>query len=166
MGKVKELESEIPEYNRDTHRWDWELKQVVKLTPEELAEIARQKRKADLEKRFRPLVVSNTYYHKAFGSRTEIINGEGHSIHHDREVAEWDRDNLDDFEEKVLKLEAAKKEMDDKETRERPMLDRRNEYRKIDELLLEAIAEKQENKAEKMDEYLRLRKAIKDKFPK
>ena len=73
---------------------------------------------------------------------------------------------MDDFEEKVLKLEAAKKEMDAKETRERPMLDRRNEYRKIDELLLEAIAEKQENKAEKMDEYLRLRKAIKDKFPK
>ena len=42
----------------------------------------------------------------------------------------------------------------------------RNEYRQIDELLLEAIAEKQENKAEKMDEYLRLRKVIKDKYPK
>ena len=23
MGKVKELESEIPEYNPETHRWDW-----------------------------------------------------------------------------------------------------------------------------------------------
>ena len=76
MGKVKELESEIPEYNRDTHRWDWELKQVVPFTPEELAEIARRKRKADLEKRFQPLVANNVYYQKAFVSRVKIINGE------------------------------------------------------------------------------------------
>ena len=64
MGKVKELESEIPEYNSDTHRWDWEKKEVVPLTPEELAEIARRKRKADLEKRFKPLVANNIYYNK------------------------------------------------------------------------------------------------------
>ena len=56
MGKVKELENEIPEFNPDTHKWDWEKKEVVPLTPEELAEIARRKRKADLEKRFAPLV--------------------------------------------------------------------------------------------------------------
>ena len=166
MGKVKELESEIPEFNSDTHRWDWELKQVIPFTPEELADIARRKRKADLEKRFKTLMVNNIYYMKAFGSRTKEINGELYAIHENDEIAEWDRDNLDDFEQKVLKLEAAKKEMDHKAERERPMLDRRNEYRKIDELLLEAIAEKQENKAGKMDEYLRLRKAIKDKYPK
>ena len=166
MGKVKELESEIPEFNPDTHRWDWELKQVVELTPEELAEIARRKRKTDLEKRFQPLIENNVCYVRAFGHRTKIIKGVKHGIHYQDEIAEWNRDNLDDFEQKVLKLEAAKKEMDDKETRERPMLDRRNEYRKIDELLLEALAEKQENKAGKMDEYLRLRKEIKDKFPK
>ena len=166
MGKVKELEDEIPEYNSDTHRWDWEKKEVVALTPEELAEIARRKRKADLENRFKPLIVNNVYYMKAFGFRTKEIKGETIGIHESEAIAEWDRDNLDDFEQKVLKLEAAKKEMDDEAERNRPMLDRRNEYRQIDELLLEAIAEKQENKAEKMDEYLRLRKAIKDKFPK
>ena len=166
MGKVKELESEIPEFNQDTHKWDWEKKEVVPLTPKELEEIARRKRKADLEKRFSPLIVNNFYYHKAFGHRTRTVKGEVFSIHHQEEIDQWDRDNLDDFEQKVLKLEAAKKEMDDEAERERPMLDRRNEYRKIDELRLEAIAEKQENKAGKMDEYLRLRKAIKDKYPK
>ena len=166
MGKVKELESEIPEFNPDTHRWDWELKKVVELTPEELAEIARRKRKADLEERFRVLMQNNVYYLKAFGSRSKEINGEKHAIHYGEEIAEWDRDDLDDFEQKVLKLEAAKKEMDEEAERVRPMLDRRNAYRKIDELLLEALAEKEENKAGKMEEYLKLRAAIKEKFPK
>jgi len=166
MGKVKELESEIPEFNPDTHKWDWKLKKVVELTPEELAKIARRKRKADLEKRFSFLNRNNRIYNKAFGVRSKIINGEKHFIHRCEEIAEWDRDDLDDFEQKVLKLEAAKKEMEDKAERERPMLDRRNEYRKIDELLLEALAEKEENKAGKMEEYLKLRAAIKEKFPK
>ena len=166
MGKVKELESEIPEFNPETHKYDWEKKEVVALTPEELAEIARRKRKADLEKRFKPLIANNVYYQKAFGVRVKEINGHKHAIHESEEIAEWDRDNLDDFEQKVLKLEAAKKEMDDEEVRVRPMLDRRNEYRKIDELLLEAIAEKEENNADKMTEYLKLRAAIKEKFPK
>ena len=162
MGKVKERESEIPEFNSDTHRWDWNLKKVVELTPEELAEIARRKRKADLEKRFQPLIANNVYYQKVFGVRR---NGKKVISEHE-EIAEWDRDNLDDFEQKVLKLEAAKKEMEEEAERERPMLDRRNEYRKIDELLLEALAEKEENKAGKMEEYLKLRAAIKEKYPK
>ena len=166
MGKVKELESEIPEYNPETHKWDWEKKEVVALTPEELAEIARRKRKDDLEKRFRPLVENNVCYLKAFGSRTRTVKSELVGVHYEEEIAEWDRDDLDDFEQKVLKLEAAKKEMDEEEVRVRPMLDRRNEYRKIDELLLEALAEKEENKADKMEEYLKLRSAIKEKFPK
>ena len=66
MGKVKELESEIPEFNSDTHRWDWKLKKVVELTPEELAEIARRKRKADLEERFKILMQNPQYYRKVF----------------------------------------------------------------------------------------------------
>ena len=166
MKEVKELERKVPKYNPDTHKWDWKLKKVVELTLEELAEIARRKRKDDLEKRFRPLVENNVCYLKAFGSRTRTVKGKLFGIHYQEEIAEWDRDNLDDFEQKVLKLEAAKKEMDDKAERERPMLDRRNEYRKIDELLLEALAEKEENKAGKMEEYLKLRAAIKEKFPK
>ena len=162
MEKVKELKSEIPEFNPETHKWDWKLKKVVELTPKELAEIARRKRKADLEKRFKPLIANNVYYQKAFGVR---YNGQYVVSEHD-EIAQWDRDDLDDFEQKVLKLEAAKKEIDEEAERVRPMLDRRNEYRKIDELLLEALAEKEENKAEKMEEYLKLRAAIKEKYPK
>ena len=156
MGKVKELADESNDFNPETHKWDWELKKVVELTPEELAEIARQKKRADLNKRADDLLPTNAYYFKAFGG----------CFNYQKEVLKWDRDDLDDFEQKVLKLEAAKKEMDDKEIRERPMLDRRNEYRKIDELLLEAIAEKEENNADKMTEYLKLRSAIKEKFPK
>ena len=159
-------EKKIPQFNPETHKYDWEKKEVVPLTPEELAEIARRKRKADLEKRFQPLVANNVYYRKAFGVRTKEVKGETFAIHESEEIAEWDRNDLDDFEQKVLKLEAAKKEIDDKAERERPMLDRRNEYRKIDELLLEALAEKEENKAGKMEEYLKLRAAIKEKYPK
>ena len=173
MGKVKELESEIPEYNRDTHRWDWELKQVVPFTPEELAEIARRKRKADLEKRFQPLVANNVYYQKAFGSRVKIINGEKHGIHHQEEIDQWDRNNLDDFEQKVLKLETAKKEMDDESAKNKPLEDRRREYQKIDNLFLEALAEGGgtiidgvEKPSEKMQAYLKLREEIKARFPK
>ena len=166
MGKVKELESEMPEFNPETHKWDWELKKVVELTPEELAEIARRKRKADLEKRFKLLMRTNRYYRKVFPYQYEDLPSGRRSIHHQEEIDQWDRDDLDDFEQKVLKLEAAKKEIDEEEVRERPMLDRRNEYRKNDELLLEALAEKEENKAGKMEEYLKLRSAIKEKFPK
>ena len=166
MGKVKELESEMPEFNPETHKWDWEKKEVVPLTVEELAEIVRRKRKADLEKRLAPLIRNNCVFHKAYGIQYYYEKGEKYLVAHHTEIKKWDRDDLDDFEQKVLKMEAVKKEMDDEAARVKPMEDRRKEYRKIDELLLEAIAEKQENKAGKMDEYLRLRKAIKDKYPK
>ena len=173
MGKVKELESEIPEYNRDTHRWDWEKKEVVALTPEEITDIARRKRKADLEKRFSPLVESNVYYLKAFGHRTEVINGVKFGIHYQEEIDQWDRNNLDDFEQKVLKLEAAKKEMDDEAAKNKPIEDRRREYQKIDHLFLEALAEGGgtiidgvEKPSEKMQAYLKLREDIKTRIPK
>ena len=166
MGKVKELESEIPEFNSKTHKWDREKKEVVALTPEELAEIARRKRKDDLEKRFRPLVENNVCYLKAFGSRTRTVKGELFGIHYQEEIDQWDRDNLDDFEQKVLKLEAAKKEMDDKEEQDRPMLNRKNEYRKIDEMLLEGLAEQEEGRPQKLARYMTMRRAIKEKFPK
>ena len=39
MGKVKELESEIPAFNPDTHRWDWELKQVKEVNKTELKKL-------------------------------------------------------------------------------------------------------------------------------
>lgn len=155
-------EKKIPEFNPETHKYDWEKKEVVPLTPEELAEIARQKRRINLDNRLEALVVNNVVYQKVFGVR---FDGKKAISEHD-EIAEWDRDDLDDFEQKVLKLEAAKKELDDEAERNAPLEKRRNEYRKIDELLLEALAEKQENKAEKMEEYLRLRQEIKARFPK
>jgi hypothetical protein len=164
MEQIKEIE--VPEFNPDTHRYDWENKELAALTPEELAEIATRKRKVDLENRFKPLISSNIYYIKAFGEEIEIINGERHCSHHSAHIAKWDRDNLDDFEQKVLKLETAKKEMDDETARNKPLEDRRQEYRQIDELLMEALAEKEENNAEKMTEYLVKRQAIKAKYPK
>ena len=166
MGKVKELESEIPAFNPDTHRWDWELKQVVELTLEELAEIARRKRKADLEERFKLLMQNPQYYRKVFPFQHEDLPTGRRSIHHQEEIDKWDRDNLDDFEQKVLKLEAAKKEMDDKAEQERPMLNSKNEYRKIDEMLLEGLAEQEEGRPQMLARYMTLRRAIKEKFPK
>jgi len=166
MEKEKELQSEMPEFDPETHKWDWKLKKVVELTPEELAEIARRKRKADLEERFRLLMQNPQYYRKVFPFQYEDLPTGRRSIHYQEEIDQWDRDDLNDFEQKVLKIEAAKKEIDEEAERVRPMLDRRNEYRKIDELLLEALAEKEENKAGKMEEYLKLRAAIKEKYPK
>ena len=166
MGKVKELEDEIPEYNPDTHRWDMDKKKLIAFTPEELAAIARERRKTDLEKRFKILMRTNRYYRKVFPYQYEDLPSGRRSIHHQEEIDQWDRDDLDDFEQKVLKLEAAKKEMDDKEEQERPMLNRKNEYRKIDEMLLEGLAEQEEGRPQMLARYMTLRRAIKEKFPK
>ena len=167
MEKARELKSEIPEFYPETHKWDWKLKKAVELTPEELAEIARQKRKAALEDRFSPLIKNNVIYNKAFGLRTYAAkDGLVFQINYLEEIDQWDRDNLDDFEQKVLKLEAAKKEMDDKAEQERPMLNRKNEYRKIDEMLLEGLAEQEEGRPQMLARYMTLRRAIKEKFPK
>ena len=67
---------------------------------------------------------------------------------------------------KVLKLELAKKHLDDKKKKEKPIKDRQLEYSKIDGLLLEALVEKlEEGRPEKMDKYLELRKDIKHRHP-
>ncbi|HCE76126.1 MAG TPA: hypothetical protein DEP04_05805 [Dehalococcoidia bacterium] len=167
MEEAKKFESEIPEFNPDTHRWDWELKKVVELTPEELAQIARRKRKDDLEERLRPLITNNTLFIEAFGWEYSVNSlGEKSVVPYGERMKRWDRDDLDDFEQKVLKLEAVKKEMDDKEAFERPMLNRKNEYRKIDEMLLEGLAEQEEGRPQMLARYMTLRRAIKEKFPK
>ena len=103
--------------------------------------------------------MSNTYYIEAFGD-------EHFPDSHKSHVAKWDKDDLIDFEAKVLKLELAKKHIDEKEKKEKPIRERKLEYSKIDELLLEALVEKlEEGRPEKMVEYLKLRKEIKDKHP-
>ena len=166
MEEVKELKSKIPEFNPETHKYNWEKKEVVPLTPEELAEIARRKRKADLEKRFKLLMQNPQYYRKVYPFQVEDLPTGRRTIHHQEEIDQWDRDDLDDFEQKVLKIEAAKKEMDDKEEQERPMLNRKNEYRKIDEMLLEGLAEQEEGRPQKLARYMTLSRAIKERFPK
>ena len=124
------------------------------------------KKKGELESKLRLLVQNNVYFLEAFGEKSEIIKGEKHQVHHSDRISKWDKDDLILFEEKILKLELAKKHMDEKEKKEKPIRERKLEYKKIDDLLFEALVEKlEEGRPEKMVEYLKLRKEIKDKHP-
>jgi hypothetical protein len=116
------------------------------------------------------LIQNNVYFHEAFGVEIKDVKVDGisekHVVHQFDRVNEWDKDDLIDFEAKVLKLELAKKHIDEKEKKEKPIKERKLAYSKIDELLLEALVEKlEEGRPEKMVEYLKLRKEIKDKHP-
>ena len=112
------------------------------------------------------LTQNNVYFLEAFGEEIVEINGERYVVHETDRIAKWDKDDLIDFEAKVLKLELAKKHVDEKEKKEKPIKERKLEYSKIDGLLLEALVEKlEEGRPEKMVEYLKLRKEIKDKHP-
>lgn len=124
------------------------------------------KTKESLEERLKPLIESNTYFQRAFGEKIVEINGESFSVHRDEQIKEWDKNDLDDFEKKIIALENAKAEVDAEIQAEKPIRNRRLEYSNIDKLLLEAIAEKEEGRPEKMVEYLRLREEIKQKYPK
>jgi hypothetical protein len=124
------------------------------------------KKKSELKGRLKPLVQNNVYFLEAFGEEIVIINEERHAIHESDRIAKWDKDDLILFEEKVVKLEEAKVKVDEKEKKEKPLKDRKLEYKKIDDLLFEALIEKlEEGRPEKMEEYLKLRKEIKDKHP-
>ena len=125
-----------------------------------------KERKSILKEKLRSLTTTNIYYKKAFGERIINVKGREVAIHYSKEIAKWDFDDLDDLEQKVLKLEAAKKEIDDEKKLELPIVNRKKEYREIDEKLLEALAEKEEGRPEKMVQYLKLRKSIKEKYPK
>jgi aspartate beta-hydroxylase len=121
------------------------------------------KKKGELENRLKGI---EDFHNSVFGQEIKIINGEKHGVHHSEVIAKWDKDDLEDFEAKVLKLELAKKHLDDKEKKEKPIKDRQLEYSKIDGLLLEALVEKlEEGRPEKMDKYLELRKDIKHRHP-
>jgi len=112
------------------------------------------------------LTQNNVYFLEAFGEEVIEIKGEKHGVHHSNRIAKWDKDDLIDFEDKVLKLELAKKHLDDKEKKEKPIKDRQKAYGAIDGLLLEALVEKfEEGRPEKMDKYLELRKDIKHRHP-
>ena len=125
-----------------------------------------KKKKDELESKLKDLTQNNVYFLEAFGEEIVEINGERYVVHETDRIAKWDKDDLVFFEEKILKLELAKKHVDEKEKKEKPIKERKLEYSKIDGLLLEALVEKlEEGRPEKMVEYLKLRKEIKDKHP-
>ena len=129
-------------------------------------EYKHHKNKEKLENRLKPLVQNNMYFLEAFGEEAVIIKGERYLVHESDRIAKWDKDDLILFEEKVVKLEEAKVKLDEKEKKEKPLKDRKLEYKKIDDLLFEALVEKlEEGRPEKMEEYLKLRKEIKDNHP-
>ena len=121
----------------------------------------------ELEKRLKLLVRDSAYFIEAFGDELIEKNGELHEVHRSERIArDWNKDDLIDFEEKVQKLESVKLKLDAIAKKEKPIEDRKLEYKKIDDLLFEALVEKhEEGRPEKMVEYLKLRKEIKDKHP-
>ena len=124
------------------------------------------KKKGELEERLRPLVENNVYFLEVFGEEIVEIKGEKYSVSQTDRIEKWNKDDLIDFEDKVKKLEEAKVKIDEKEKKEKPIKDRELEYKRIDGLLFEALVEKlEEGRPEKMEEYLKLRKEIKDKHP-
>ena len=124
------------------------------------------KKKGELENKLKVLMMNNVYYREAFGWRFEIIKGEKHSISEHDEILQWDKDDLEFFEDKVLKLELAKSHLDAKAKKEKPIKDRQKAYGAIDGLLLEALVEKhEEDRPDKMVKYLELRKDIKNRHP-
>ena len=125
------------------------------------------KKKGELERRLKPLLKINSYFYEAFGQKIELIDGEKFEIPYKHWIEKnWDKDDLILFEEKIVKLEEAKVKIDEKEKKEKPIRLRRQEYKNIDDLLFEALVEKlEEGRPEKMEEYLKLRKEIKDKHP-
>ena len=156
----------------------WNKKTIIKFLKESLdvekaqafvdsvASYKHNKKKSELESKLRLLVQNNVYFLEAFGEEIVEIKGEKHFVGEGERISKWDKDDLEDFEDKVLKLELAKKHLDDKEKKEKPIKDRQLEYSKIDGLLLEALVEKiEEGRPEKMDKYLELRKDIKNKHP-
>ena len=156
----------------------WNKKTIIKFLKESLdvekaqafvdsvASYKHNKKKSELESKLRLLVQNNVYFLEAFGEEIVEIKGEKHSVHHSDQIAKWDKDDLEDFEDKVLKLELAKKYLDDKKKKEKPIKDRQRAYEAIDGLLLEALVEKiEEGRPEKMDKYLELRKDIKNRHP-
>jgi hypothetical protein len=129
-------------------------------------EYKHNKKKNELETRLKDLLPPRVGFKQVFGEEIKVINGKKHSVHHSEIIARWDKDDLIDFEKKVVKLEEFKVKFDEKEKKEKPIKDRKLEYKKIDDLLFEALIEKlEEGRPEKMEEYLKLRKEIKDKHP-
>ena len=125
------------------------------------------KKKNKLLERLKVVTQDNGYFLEAFELEFEIKpDGEKHGIHFHDIIARWDKDDLVGFEEKIKKLEDVRDKVDGEHAIRHKKIQRRNSYRKIDDLLFEALIEKlEEGRPEKMIKYLELRKEIKDKHP-
>jgi hypothetical protein len=170
-GKPIEVVKEVKHFPWDKESVLKELKLKLDLDKaNDLVRRAKQykhdKKKGELENKLKDLTQNNVYFLEAFGEELIEINGEPWHVGVGQRIAKWDKDDLILFEEKILKLELAKKHVDEKEKKEKPIKDRKLEYKKIDDLLFEALVEKlEEGRPEKMEKYLKLRKEIKDKHP-
>jgi len=128
-----------------------------------------EKKRKELLERLKPLSRTNIYFAECF---EEILvpvpnrPGEFTSIHWEKRLREWSLGDIKNLEDVVKKLEAAKIVVDKRIEDEKPLLERRVAYSGIDHLLLEAIAEKESGRPEKMKAYLIEREKIKKKFPK
>ena len=181
--EIKEEDEEGVEFVKEVKHFPWDKESVLKdlklkLDLDKANDLVRRvkdykhnKKKSELEKRLKPMMENRHYFEEVWGvqySGFHEINGEKIPIikHEQDHVAEWDKDDLEFFEDQVLKLELAKKHLDNQKKKEKPIKDRQVEYSKIDGLLLEALVEKlEEGRPEKMDKYLELRKDIKHRHP-
>ena len=176
--EIKEENEEGVEVVKEVKHFLWDKEAVLKdlklkldldkanLLVLKVKNYKHNKKKGELETKLKQLVQNNVYFLEAFGEEIKIIKGERHAVHHSDRIAKWDKDDLIFFEEKIVKLEEAKVKLDKKEKKEKPINDRKLEYKRIDDFLLEALVEKlEEGRPEKMIKYLELRKEIKDKHP-
>ena len=176
--EIKEENEEGVEVVKEVKHFLWDKEAILKdlklkLDLDKANDLVRRvkdykhnKKKNELEKKLHSLIETNVYFIEAFGWEFGEKLGSKYVINASDRVDKWDKDDLIDFEEKIVKLEAAKLKLDDIEKKEKPLKDRKQEYKKIDDLLFEALVEKlEEGRPEKMEEYLKLRKEIKDKHP-
>ena len=176
--EIKEENEEGVEVVKEVKHFPWDKEAVLKdlklkLDLDKANDLVRRvkdykhnKKKNELEKKLHSLIETNVYFIEAFGWEFGEKLGSKYVINASDRIDKWDKDDLIDFEAKVLKLEAAKLKLDEKEKKEKPIKLRKQKYHKIDDLLFEALVEKhEEGRPEKMVEYLKLRKEIKDKHP-
>jgi hypothetical protein len=177
LEEVEDHEGKIIEVEKEREVF-WNKKLILKHLKENLdvdkaqslvdqiASYKHNKKKNELERKLKDLVQNNVYFLEAFGEEVVEIKGERHEVHEADRIAKWDKDDLEFFEAQILKLELAKKYLDDKGEKEKPIKDRQRAYGAIDGLLLEALVEKhEEGRPDKMVKYLELRKDIKNKHP-
>ncbi len=114
-----------------------------------------------LEERLSEVLKNRKVFRNVFGH--EIVN-DAHRADIER-INEWDKSDLKAFEEKIILLEKEREKLDAEKLIADKIQLRRSNYKDIDHLLLEAIAEKEKGRPERMVEYLKLRDQIRDKFP-